>query len=76
MNKYKKTLCEQTGHDWQNTTASNYHVCLRSGCKAAQRFNGQTWIDATRRTTTPPQAPAYIQLTIGEEPPCKTHPCF
>jgi hypothetical protein len=64
----KKTLCEQIGHSWQAQTASNYRLCQRSGCRAAQRLEGATWMDVQHRAAAPSAPPApKTQMTIWEK---------
>ncbi len=62
----KKSLCETTGHDWQTTTASNYRVCLRSDCRAAQHFTGGQWIDVTQRAHPQDDPTLHHQFSLFE----------
>jgi hypothetical protein len=47
---FTNSLCCDIGHDWKPTPVSNYRLCQRSKCKAAQRFHQERWMDATTRS--------------------------
>jgi hypothetical protein len=46
---FTNSLCRDIGHDWKPTPVSNYRLCQRGKCKAAQRFHQGRWIDVTTR---------------------------
>ena len=54
---FSNSLCRDIGHDWKTTTVSNYRLCQRTKCKAAQRFHQGRWMDATTRSTQTRTAP-------------------
>jgi hypothetical protein len=47
---FTNSLCRDIGHDWKPTAVSNYRLCQRTKCKAAQRFHQGQWMDATTRS--------------------------
>jgi hypothetical protein len=47
---FSNSLCRDIGHDWKPTTVSNYRICQRAKCKAAQRLRQGQWMDATTRS--------------------------
>jgi hypothetical protein len=49
---FTNSLCRDIGHDWKPTPVSNYRLCRRTKCKAAQRFYQGQWMDATTRSAT------------------------
>jgi len=54
-------LCNETGHDWQNTTGDNFRKCNRADCKAVQRLHKGKWVDVARLVTR--QEPRQSQQT-------------
>ena len=43
--QFTNSLCRDIGHAWISTTASNFRVCKRSGCKAVQILRCGEWVD-------------------------------
>lgn len=41
------SLCRSIGHDWRMTTAPDYRLCQRQGCKAAEHLRQGQWVSAT-----------------------------
>ena len=41
----RNSLCRDVGHDWKTTTASNYRLCQRDQCRAAQRVQDGQWVN-------------------------------
>ena len=48
---FTNALCRDIGHDWKPTPVSDYRLCQRTKCKAAQRFHQGRWMDVTTRPT-------------------------
>jgi hypothetical protein len=46
---FTNSLCRDIGHDWKPTPVSNYRLCQRGKCKAAQRLYHGRWTDVTAR---------------------------
>ena len=40
----KNTTCRDAGHDWMSTTAANWRVCQREGCRASERLINGEWV--------------------------------
>ena len=49
---FTNSLCRDIGHDWKPTPVSDYRLCQRDKCKAAQRFHQGRWMDVTARPAT------------------------
>jgi hypothetical protein len=49
---FTNSLCRDLGHDWKPTPVSNFRLCQRSKCKAAQRLHQGRWMDVTTRPAT------------------------
>jgi hypothetical protein len=49
---FRNSLCRDIGHNWKPTPVSNYRLCQRSKCKAAQRLHQGRWMDVTTRPAT------------------------
>jgi hypothetical protein len=47
---FRNSLCRDIGHDWRATAASNYRICTRVKCRAAQYLHQGRWADATTRS--------------------------
>jgi hypothetical protein len=64
----KGTLCWDTGqHNWRSTTASNYRVCERDGCKAVQYLQGGEWVCQFPNKPQIQTIPVEPQLAILDE---------
>ncbi len=50
----KHTLCQDIGHDWISTTASNFRVCKRKSCSVVQHFKQGQWRDVPSRVKKQP----------------------
>jgi hypothetical protein len=44
---FTNSLCRDIGHDWKPTPVSNYRLCQRTKCKAAQRLHHGQWTNVT-----------------------------
>jgi hypothetical protein len=54
---FTNSLCRDIGHDWKPTPVSNYRLCQRTKCKAAQRLHQGQWMDVTARPATQRTSP-------------------
>jgi hypothetical protein len=64
----KGTLCWDTGqHKWRSTTAPNYRVCDRYGCKAVQHLQGGEWVCQFPNKPQSQATPVEPQPTILDE---------
>jgi hypothetical protein len=45
---FRNSRCRDSGHDWKTTAASNYRICQRDKCKAAQRLENGQWVSVQR----------------------------
>jgi hypothetical protein len=43
---FTNSSCRDTGHDWKTTAASNYRICQRDKCHAAERLEHGQWVNA------------------------------
>ena len=58
---FTNALCRDLGHDWKPTPVSNYRLCQRSKCKAAQRLHQGQWMDVATRPATHRTSPLLCQ---------------
>jgi hypothetical protein len=58
---FTNSLCRDIGHDWKPTPGSNYRLCQRTKCKAAQRLHHGRWMDVTTRPPTHRTGPLPCQ---------------
>ena len=56
----KKSLCEETGHDFISTTAPNFRTCCRAGCEGAECFKDGVWVLVTEKAV---KKPLTVPLT-------------
>lgn len=45
------SLCRDVGHEWKQTAVSNYRICQRDKCRAAQRLQDGQWVSALSTRT-------------------------
>jgi hypothetical protein len=48
---FRNTTCRYQGHEW-STTASNYRLCQRDKCRAAERLQDGAWVSILPPTRT------------------------
>jgi hypothetical protein len=46
---FRNTTCRYQGHEW-STTASNYRLCQREKCHAAERLQDGQWVSVLLQT--------------------------
>jgi hypothetical protein len=43
------SLCKTQGHEWRTSASTQFRICGRDYCRAMERFDGNAWMDATRK---------------------------
>jgi len=65
----KKSLCDETGHDFISTTAPNFRKCCRVGCDGAECFKDGVWVlvkgKAVRRPSPAPITQSFLFAEKG-----------
>jgi hypothetical protein len=66
--KSANSTCRDVGHDWKTTATTNYRVCQRYKCGAAQRLQDGVWINAVpERSWTDPVVAYHKKLAIPRQ---------
>ena len=54
----KNSTCRYFGHEWKRTAASNYRICQRDQCRAAERLQDGQWVSVLPRHPRQPHTTA------------------
>jgi hypothetical protein len=54
----QNSTCRYLGHEWRKAAASNYRICQREKCRAAQRLQDGEWVSVLSQRTRQPHATA------------------
>ncbi len=66
--KSTNSTCRDVGHDWQTTATTNYRLCQRHTCRAAQRLQDGVWINAVpERPWTDPVVASHKQHAMPQQ---------